>query len=359
MAEKPIANTGRLCYVYRKKTVLKGDKNMSDFVFTKEDKDLLARLQSFIPEKVFDMHAHIHNVAHIEDNPDSLCIRHGTATAQDFLDEQKELYGDRKVRGMLIPFPTMNFQTPGIPEQVNEWFLQQLATVPTCVGEVFVKPGDTREYIESLLVSPQVKGFKCYHITAKTDGPTFKADIAEYLPEVAWEIANERGLVITLHMVKDLSLADPVNLAYIKEKTAQYPNAKLILAHCARGFSSWTTIETVRQLKGIPNLYYDMAAICEPATMYEVIRQAGVDKVMWGSDYCIDRVRGRAFSCGETFTWVYDYDLPKEGINMPMSLVCLESLFAFYQASLMLELTQTQVEDIFYNNAVRLLGLED
>ena len=332
---------------------------MSDFVFTQEDKALLERLQGFIPEKIFDMHAHIHNVAHIENNPDSLCIRHGTASAQDFLREQKELYGDRLVRGMLIPFPTMNFKTPGIPEQVNEWFLQQLETAPTCVGEVFVKPGDTREYMESLLVNPRVKGFKCYHITAATDGPTFKADIGEYLPEVAWEIANERGLVITLHMVKDLSLADPQNLAYIKEKTAQYPNAKLILAHCARGFSSWTTIETVRQLKGIPNLYYDMAAICEPATMYEVIRQAGHDKVMWGSEYCIDRVRGRASSFGISFAWFYDYDFPKDVMQLPMNLGCLESLFAFYQASLMLDLSKGEIQDIFYNKAVRLLGLED
>ena len=332
---------------------------MSDFVFTQEDKALLARLQDFIPAKIFDMHAHIHNVEHIEDNPHSLTVRHGTATAQCFLDEQKELYGDRKVRGMLIPFPTMNFKTPGIPEKVNQWFLRQLETVPTCVGEVFVKPGDTREYIESLLVSDRIKGFKCYHITADTDGPTFKADIGEYLPEVAWEIANERGFVITLHMVKDLSLADPQNLAYIKEKTAQYPNAKLILAHCARGFASWTTIETVRQLKGIPNIYYDMAAICEPATMYEVIRQAGHDKVMWGSDYCIDRVRGRASSCGISFAWFYDYDIPKDVMQLPMNLVCLESLFAFYQASLMLDLGKDQIQDIFYNNAVRLLGLED
>lgn len=331
---------------------------MSDFVFNREDKALLERLQSFIPEKIFDMHAHIHNVAHIEDNPHSLCVRHGTATAKGFLEEQKQLYGERKVRGMLIPFPTMNFQTPGIPEQVNAWFLKELETVPECVGEVFVKPGDSRAYIESLIQSPQVKGFKCYHITADTQGPTFKANIGEYLPELAWEIANERGFVITLHMVKDLSLADPENLAYIKEKTAQYPNAKLILAHCARGFSSWTTIETVRQLKGIPNLYYDMAAICEPATMYEVIRQAGIDKVMWGSDYCIDRVRGRASSFGLGFAWFYDYDIPKDTMQLPMNLVCLESLFAFYQASLMLDLSKEAIQDIFYYNAVRLLGLE-
>jgi len=333
---------------------------MADFVFNQADRDMQSRLQDFIPAKIFDMHVHIHNVDHIENNPASLTIRHGTATAQGFLEEQKELYGDRKVRGLLIPFPTVNFKTPGIPEAANAWMLEQVKTTPSCACEVFVKPGDSREYIESMLDNPQVKGFKCYHLTAKPeqpDKPTPQCDIWEYLPEVAWEIANERGMVITLHMVKELSLADPENMAYIKEKTAQYPNAKLILAHCARGFASWTTIESVRQLKGIPNIYYDMAAICEPATMYEVIRQTGHDKVMWGSDYCIDRVRGRASSCGLGFAWIYNNDLP-ESVNIPNNLVCLESLFAFYQASLMLDLSKAQVEDIFYNNAVRLLGLD-
>ena len=43
---------------------------------------------------------------------------------------------------------------------------------------------------------------------------------------------------------------------------------------------------------------------------------------------------------------------------MPMSLVCLECLFAFYQTSVMLDLTREQIADIFYNNAIRLFGLE-
>lgn len=331
---------------------------MEDFVFNQADQDMLARLQGFIPDKVFDAHAHLHKVEHTGDYPNNLTVRYGSTTSKRFLEDQKLLYGNRLVRGLLIPFPTVNFKTPGIPNAANEWILEQLADAPGCAAEVFVKPGDTREYIESLLVNDRVKGFKCYHLCAPVDGSTSDSDIGQYLPEVAWEIANERGFVITLHMVKELSLADPANMAYIKEKTAQYPNATLILAHCARGFASWTTVETVRELKGIPNIYYDLAAICEPATMYEVIRQAGHDKVMWGSDYCIDRVRGRASSCGLGFSWIYNNDLP-EGFELPNNLVCLESLFAFYQASIMLDLTKAQIEDIFYNNAVRLLGLDD
>ena len=331
---------------------------MADFVFEQADQAMLERLQSFIPNKVFDAHVHLHKAEHTGDYPENLTVRYGTTTAKRFREDQKLLYGDRLVRGLFIPFPTVNFKAPGIPHAANEWILEQLADAPDCAAEVFVKPGDTREYIESLLVSDRIKGFKCYHLCAQVEGSTAECDIGQYLPEVAWEIANERGYVITLHMVKSRSLADPANMAYIKEKTAKYPNAKLILAHCARGFASWTTIETVRQLKGIPNIYYDMAAICEPATMYEVIRQAGHDKVMWGSDYCIDRVRGRASSCGLGFSWIYNNDLP-EGFTIPNNLVCLESLFAFYQASIMLDLSKAQIEDIFYNNAIRLLGLDD
>ena len=324
---------------------------MADFVLNGSDLAMVQRLQSFIPEKVFDAHAHLHNIAHIKDAPQNLSVRHGTATAKDFLEEEKQIYGQRKLRALFLPLPTVDFQTAGVPEQVNAWILQQVDSVPDCAAEVYVKPGDTREYIESLLINPRVRGFKCYYFNARTDGALTDADIGQYLPQIAWEIANERGLVITVHLVKNASLADPENLTYIKEKTAKYPNAKLILAHCARGFASWTAIEALRQLKGIDNIYYDLAAICEPATMFETIRQAGHDKVLWGTDYCISKVRARAISCAQSFTWLFD-------AQNNYNLLCLESLFAFYQTSLMLDLSRQQIEDIFYNNAVGLLGLD-
>ena len=51
-------------------------------------------------------------------------------------------------------------------------------------------------------------------------------------------------------------------------------------------------IEAIEKMKGIPNHYYDMAAICDPSTMCQLIRVAGCDQVMWGTDYFIDRAHG-------------------------------------------------------------------
>lgn len=330
---------------------------MSAFTLTQSDCEMLRRLQSFLPDKIFDAHAHIYNLEHMPTNPKELYNRYGNAGAERFLADQKTVYADRKVRALFIPFPAAPFRDKALRHQVNAWITKELDAAPDCVCEIYTAPGDTAEELEAQLTDPRIKGFKCYHQTADFEDTTYLADIRNYLPESAWQMADKHHLCITLHMVKELSLSDPENMAYITEMTGKYTNAALILAHCARGFASWQTIEAVRQLKGIPNIYYDMAAVSDPATMHEVIRQAGVDHVMWGSDYPIDRMHGRTVNCGDSFTWLYN-DAALEERGFVSNAVGLESLFAFYQASLMLDLTKADIENIFYNNAVRLFGLE-
>jgi len=340
----------------------KADERIMDFEFTygwtDEDRALLERLQEFIPDKVFDAHAHLHNVKYMPEG-NNLFQSFGTAGAERFLADQKDLYGDRKVRALLLPTPSLLFNDkPELRQEMCDWMDEELRKAPDCVGALYVMPQDTVEDIEAMLTNPQIRGFKCYHQSAKTAGPTWFAEVGEYLPESAWQVANERGMSITIHMVKDKALSDENNMAYYKEMTAKYPNAKLILAHCARGFASWTTIEAVRELMGIPNIYYDMAAICDAAVMAEVIRQAGPKHVMWGSDYCIDRCHASYMNTGESFRWIYKHELP-EGINFPICKMVLESLFSFKKASLMLDLTKDEIEQIFYRTGCQLFGLEE
>ena len=328
------------------------------FGWTDKDREMLQKLQSFIPDKVFDAHAHLHKVEYCTPGL-NMFQAYGTADMERLLKDQKELYGDRKFRGLILPTPTEIFnENRSLRNEMNAWMNEELYKAPDCVGAIYVMLGDTKEDIEAMLTNPQIRGFKCYHQSAKTDGPTWLAEVGEYLPETAWQVANERGMSITIHMVRPLALSDEKNMAYFKEMTAKYPNAKLILAHCARGFASWTTIEAVRQLKGIPNLYYDMAAICDPATMFELIRQAGCDHVMWGSDYFIDRAHGKPINAGDSFQWLYKHEIP-EKVDFPACKTVLESLMSFYQASLMLDLSKEQIQQVFYDTGCELFGLKD
>ena len=88
----------------------------------------------------------------------------------------------------------------------------------------------------------------------------------------------------------------------------------------------------------------------------EALRQGGADHVLWGTDYLISMVHGKAISVGEGFAWLYPHALP-EGIDLPVSLTVLESLFAFYQAALMLDLGRPELDGIFFRNAERLFGV--
>lgn len=328
------------------------------FGWTDADRSLLARLQSFIPQKVFDAHAHLHK-AEFATPGVNMFQGYGTADMERLLRDQKELYGDRKFRGLILPTPTEMFnKNRALRNEMNEWMNEELYKAPDCVGAIYVMPDDTVQDIEAMLTNPQIRGFKCYHQSAKTDGPSWLAEVWQYLPESAWQVADQRGMSITIHMVRPDALSDEKNMAYFKRMCAKYPGAKLILAHCARGFASWTLIEAVRQMKGIPNLYYDMAAICDPATMFELIRQAGPDHVMWGSDYFIDRAHGKPVNTGGSFQWLYTHEIP-QSVVFPACKTVLESLFAFYQASLMLDLSKEDIQKVFYDTGCSLFGLKD
>jgi glutamate-1-semialdehyde 2,1-aminomutase len=134
----------------------------------------------------------------------------------------------------------------------------------------------------------------------------------------------------------------------------KYPEAQLILAHCARGFAAWTAVDSIRKLAGLDNIWYDFAAVCEAAPMAACIMATGGKRVLWGSDYPICMHRGRAVSWGLGQLWLVD-DMVEDNDGC---LLAAENLLATRQACNLLDLDATQVQDLFYNNAARLFRRE-
>jgi glutamate-1-semialdehyde 2,1-aminomutase len=221
------------------------------------------------------------------------------------------------------------------------------------VASPYIIMSDTEETIGQLVAQPQAVAIKCY--CYGKDAPKHgNLAIGEFLPEAAWVVSQQTGKPIILHMQKDRALSDPENLHYIQTMCRRYPDAKLILAHCARGFAAWTVLESIRSLAGLENVWYDFAAVCEDSPMAACIMQTAGKRVLWGSDYPICMHRGRAVSWGMGYSWILDELLPDgEGC-----ILAAENLLAFRRAASLLDLDATQVQDIFYNNAAELFRLE-
>ena len=70
------------------------DERVNDYAYTfgwtDEDRALLERLQSFIPDKVFDAHAHLHKVEYMPQG-DNMFQGFGTADMERLLKDQKVL----------------------------------------------------------------------------------------------------------------------------------------------------------------------------------------------------------------------------------------------------------------------------
>jgi glutamate-1-semialdehyde 2,1-aminomutase len=161
-------------------------------------------------------------------------------------------------------------------------------------------------------------------------------------------------------MVKARAVADPSNQYWIRRYCEKYPRIKLILAHGARGFNPYHTIEGLLALKGLPNLWCDMSAVSDVGACEAIIETLGHERLLYGTDFPVSHLRGRCVAIGDGFLWLYDDTLDWQKVwFLPLqpTLVGLESLRVLKQAAWHQRLSDGQVEDIFCNNTRRLLEM--
>lgn len=310
--------------------------------------DKIKILNDFLPDKIFDAHMHLCD--------ESFYPRAEKVQLEDYYEFVKPIFCNRQVLVNAIPKPALKTldNKADYVKFADDFIYNELSKNSANVGELLVLPNESRESILSRINGKQICGFKPYHALYPAQ-KTMNLDIKDYLPESAFEIANEYNKVITLHLVKDASLSDPENLNYIMTMAKRYPNSILILAHAARAFAGWTGFETVEKLKDFDNIFFDLSAICEVPQMFQIIKKCGLSRVMWGSDFPISKMKGKAISLADKFYWIYDFEHPEITKDIELWSIFEENLMAVRQTALMLDLSQKQKEDLFYNNAKSLL----
>ena len=143
------------------------------------------------------------------------------------------------------------------------------------------------------------------------------------------------------------------------KKAKEYPDAILILAHAARSFAAWTGIESIEKVAHLPNVYVDFAGVCESPAMIQCVKKLGTKRCMWGTDWAVSMMSGKCVSLGGTFYWINGRDIA--GFNSKTELrpylVGTENLMAMRELKILLELTDSQLEDIFCGTAKEVFGL--
>lgn len=319
--------------------------------YTSHDFEAIKILEDFLPDKIFDAHAHLFDTSFLPN-------AHGDATVcvadiEDYRQAMSSmLCNPKELRLNIITFPdcSMSELSTQNLRKSDDFLISQLRKSESNIGEIIVLPTETADDIQKRLVHPGIRGLKCYY-SLSLQRNAAQLPVSKYLPESAWEVANKNQMCITLHLVRDKALSDPENLSYIKTMALQYPDAVLILAHAARSFAVWTGVEAVHELAHLDNVWFDFSAVCESPAIFRILQKTGTQRCMWGSDFPVCVGHGKAVSIADTFYWIGENDLPELSKRWVLGI---ENLMAVRQACIMADLREREIEDIFYNNAERL-----
>ena len=326
------------------------------------DRVLSEELQLFLPDRVFDFHAHPYFKDHIDTGYAPML---GLLPREGGIDGWRETVGfqvgeNRLKGGLFFGLPILKTQNllDGT-RTVNLFIRNELIHAKNLEqrGLMMISHLMDPSEAEALSASSMIAGFKPY--VTLNPGCGIASEIPDYLPEWALEIADRKGLVIMLHIMKEKALGDRNNIDEIKRICKRYPSMKLILAHAGCGFNMYNTINNIHELTGIENLWFDTSSITEAAPINALIRACGAGRVMWGTDYPTTTRKGRIVTTGDTFFEIQSNTILPDKISKGgnLALMGLEGIRATVDAIRECNLKEDGLEDIFYDNAASLLGI--
>jgi glutamate-1-semialdehyde 2,1-aminomutase len=332
---------------------------MSRWELTDADQEMIAReITPFLPDRIFDAHAHLFLRAHYAPNPPPAYLdgnpdRYGLDDYRRYVEWIHP--GGRTAGGLFFGLAFTGDRDANNAFACAEVARAHAAGAPV-YGALVVPPDADPDQVRAEVRRGGWRGLKCYHTMARVEGPTWLAPIEAYLPEALIQVAHDEQLTVTLHMVRDRALADPLNQQTIRRYCERYPDMRLILAHAARGFNPWHTIEGIESLRGLPNVYFDTSAVTEAGAFEAIIETMGHDRLLYGTDFPVSHLRGRCIAIGDSFHWLYadDMQLDSKHTTLRPVLIGLESLRSLRLALRRMHLSDNQVEDVFFNNAARL-----
>lgn len=313
-------------------------------------------LNDFIPEKIFDIHSHLYDSSHFPNGEWGFLEELDKLGLKENQDRLLEYMPAKSIHGLYFGMPRLS----GNRFMINEFIRKEIENNGSDKnkGLIIAAPTDDPVAICSSLDSSPFCGIKVYHCFA--DRPdTMNASITEYAPEWMWEILQQTEGVLMLHIVREKGIADEENLTELRRLSKSYPRVKIILAHVARSFNYRTALRGLDSISDLDNIVVDTSAICETETFGAAMKALGPRRIHWGSDFPVSEMKGRCVTTGDHFFWLHpeniksDYSAPTD---TQMTLVGIESLWSLKESCENNGLTRTDIEDIFYNNALRLLS---
>lgn len=314
-----------------------------------------------LPPQVLDFHAHVWTKAQWkkvpweEDTPGSkYMVVETDYSIEELLADGQIIFPDRTYNAVCFGYPT-----PAVDlEMTNDYVAmagRKANLFPLMLAGRDMMP---REKIEQRILKD---GFLGYKVFLNWYGNDYKnINIEEMLGSIEMELADEYRLIILLHVPRDKRLADPEVQSGIQNLSKNYPDSQIVLAHCGRCYLPDQMKKAITAIKNLENVYLDTSMVMDPLVLQIVFETIDSKRVLFGTDLPIARMRGRR-------VYVMDHwvDIVLEGYppstyrvaakEIRATFMVYEIILAIQRAAERVQLSQDQLQSIFYNNGMGLL----
>jgi predicted TIM-barrel fold metal-dependent hydrolase len=327
------------------------------------------RLESFLPERIIDVHSHVWLKSSRQAAPTGRAVTWPLRVAdqdpvEDLIETYRLLLPGRSVKPLMFSF----VESHEDDFEAANAYVSHAAREHGFAGLVFASPQWSAQRLEEEILKGAFLGAKVYLTLSSEDIPVDQIRICDFLPHHHLKVLNEHGWIVMLHIPRSSRLRDPVNLADMLEIERRYPDANVIIAHVGRAYCPEDVGDAFTVLSETKRLLFDISANTNAAVFEQLIRTVGPRRILFGSDLPITRMRMRRICENGNYVNLVPKRLygdvsgdkhmrEVEGEQAgTLSFFLYEEIDAFRRAAQATGLTSADVEDVFYGNAARLIG---
>jgi len=326
------------------------------------DKDLVVykeEIEDFIPRKIFDFHIHVWQKGHLlkacpQEPEKTIPGSHLEECSFESLESVcQDLFPGVLIQGLVfgLPFKGMNIN------MMNEYVSGKIKNEKGKYAGLLIPrlEAGTEELI-SEIEKGCFSGFKPYY-TQVENKTGDEIRINDFVTKAQLETADDKELIILLHIPKKARIADPVNIEDIIDICVSYPKARIVLAHIGRSYGPYFLEKAIDKIKGLGNLYYDLAMVNDGRVIDLLLENVGSSKVLYGTDIPIALEKGKHICVNKQCLFITEKKFPWSisGQGLECTYFVYEGIRAIKWAAKRRKLSLEEIENIFYNNAKGLL----
>jgi uncharacterized protein len=331
------------------------------------------RIERFLPDSLIDFHTHIWT-DRIRIDPGDGPVRAVTWPAlvarQNPVEDLMETYR------LLLPGKTvvpMVFSQVGLDVDVDAGnaYVKECAAALGLPSLRVTKPETGAVAFEQGITDGGFLGCKVYLNFAARYIPEKEIRIFDFLPHHQLEVLNRHGWIAMLHIPRDGRLGDAVNLAQMLEIESRYPDVKLVIAHVGRAYCPGDEGDAMALLAKTKHMRFDISANTNGDVFRKLLRAVGPQRILFGSDLPILRMRTHRICERSKYVNLVPKGLYGDVSGDPhlrevdgkeaevLTFFLYEEIDAFRNAAQAEGLGKTDIEDVFFGNARRLIDRTD